>query len=291
MHSGLLHLRISDPVFGGEFPAIVQYPTPQPATGVAIGPFAWDATLDAPIAAGRFPVCVIAHGSGGSHLLYRTIATYLAGAGWIVVCPEAPRDNRNDRSLAHTDQALTNRCVHLTATLDVILADARLANWVDAKRVGLIGHSLGGAAALALAGGQPWSRAGSPIPVKADARFRAAVLLAPASDYYRAPGALAKAAIPLLVLAGEKDNITPARDIEAALRPLATASLKKFVVVPDAGHFSFLSPFPASLRRPDFPPGEDPPGFDREAFHRELPVTIERFLAEALDVTPGLTRG
>src|SRR5262245_14078146 len=113
MPSGLQHLAIPDPVFGGTFRAIVQYPTPQPAAGVTIGPFPWEATLDAPLAPGRFPLCVISHGAGGSHLLYRATATRLAGDGWIVVCPEAPRDNRNDSSLAYTDDAVTNRTIHL----------------------------------------------------------------------------------------------------------------------------------------------------------------------------------
>ena len=63
MHSGFQHLQVPDPVFGGTFPAIVQYPTPVPATGVTIGPFHWEATLDAPLAPGRFPVCLVSHGA------------------------------------------------------------------------------------------------------------------------------------------------------------------------------------------------------------------------------------
>lgn len=282
MNSGFLHLPIPDPVFGGTFPAVVQYPTRLPATGVDIGPFHWEATLDAPIAPGRFPVCLISHGAGGSHLLYRETATHLACAGWIVVCPEAPRDNRNDRSLAHTDASVTNRCRQLTQALDTLLGDARLAASADAARVGLVGHSLGGCAALALAGGQPWSRERQPIPVQSDPRFKAAVLLAPATGYYRGPGALDRVSIPLLVLAGEKDDITPADDIQQTLRPLLALPTAEFVVVQGAGHYSFLSPFPAALRRPDFAPALDPEGFDRTRFQRELPGIIETFLARAL---------
>lgn len=282
MNSGFAHLQISDPVFGGTFPAVIQYPTTEPAAGVAIGPFTWDATLDAPIAPGRFPVCVISHGAGGSHLLYRSIATHLARSGYVVACPEAPCDNRNDRSLSYTDEAVTNRCLQLSKTLDTLLADRRFGPAVSEGRTAIVGHSLGGCAALALAGGQPWSRNGTPIAVQPDPRFKVAVLMAPASAYYRGPRALEKIAIPMLVLAGEKDDVTPAADIQQTLQPLADAGTCELAVVKGAGHFSFLSPFPAALRSPDFPPGQDPEGFNREQFHAELPGIIESFLTRTL---------
>lgn len=282
MNSGLLHLQIPDPVFDGTFPAIVQYPTAVPPAGVTIGPFNWSATLDAPLAPGRFPVCLISHGAGGSHLLYRTIATQLARSGWIVACPEHPRDNRNDRSLAYTDASVSNRCPHLTATLDAVLGDARLGPSCDRQRIGLVGHSMGGCAALSLAGGQPWSRARTPIPVQPDPRFRAAVLMAPAIAYFLGPGALDRVSIPLLVLAGEKDELTPAKQAGEILRTLPASTTWELIVVSGAGHYSFLSPFPESMRRPDFPPGEDPAGFDRQKFHAELPGLVESFLARTL---------
>jgi predicted dienelactone hydrolase len=282
MNSGFLHLPVPDPIFGGTFPAVVQYPTTQPPAGVDLGPFHWDATVDAPIAPGRFPVCLISHGAGGSHLLYREIATHLACAGWIVACPEAPRDNRNDRSLAHSDAAVTNRCRHLTQVLDTLLAHDRLAASADARRVAMVGHSLGGCAALALAGGQPWSRNRTPIPVQPDPRFRAAVLMAPATGYFRGPGALEKVSGTFFVLTGELDDVTPSEDIRRDLQTLPTSVSSELVVIRGAGHYSFVSPFPAAMRRPDFPPSQDPEGFDRERFHTELPGIIESFLARAL---------
>lgn len=282
MNSGFAHLQIPDSVFGGTFPAIVQYPTTQPADGVTIGPFTWEATLDAAPAPGRFPVCVISHGAGGSHLLYRSIATHLARSGYLVICPEAPKDNRNDNSLSYTDEAVTNRCIHLAKTLDALLAHERFGTVADPQRTGIVGHSLGGCAALALAGGQPWSRNRTPIPVQPDPRFRAAVLMTPATAYYRGPGALEKVSGSFLVLTGEKDDVTPSEDIRQDLRTLPPTVSCELVVVRGAGHYSFVSPFPSFMRSPDFPPGEDPEGFNREQFHTELPGIIESFLAKSL---------
>ena len=109
MGSGIRQIAIRDPQSGSSFPAIVQYPSEASSTGTSIGPYHFNATLDAPIAPGRFPVCVISHGGGGSHLLYRSIAGYLARKGFIVVSPEHPGDNRNDGSLSNTDTAAANR--------------------------------------------------------------------------------------------------------------------------------------------------------------------------------------
>jgi len=50
------------------------------------------------------------------------------------------------------------------------------------------------------------------------------------------------------------------------------------LTVTGAGHFSFLSPFPESMRSGDFAPAQDPIGFDREQFHREIPDLILKFL-------------
>jgi predicted dienelactone hydrolase len=280
--AGLSHWQVPATDTLPSCPAIVLYPSTI-ATGTAnIGPYTFAATLDAPVAPGRHPLCVISHGGGGSHLLYRSIASHLAERGWVVVCPEHPFDNRNDRSRVNTDEAARDRPRHLVHTIDALLEHDAWGTHVDASRIGMAGHSMGGFAALALAGGQPWSMQRVPLDTVADARIGAAVLLAPAIEWFSTPGALDSVRIPLLTMVGEHDPVTPAERVQHVLRALPPTVPSTIEVVPGAGHFAFITPFPAEMRRPDFPPSVDPPGFDREAFHERLPSRIAQFLDETV---------
>jgi predicted dienelactone hydrolase len=279
MNSGIRHLKIRDSEGAAVFPAIVQYPTEKASDGTTIGPYHFSATLDAPIAEGQFPVCAISHGGGGSHLLYRSIATYLAANGFIVISLEHPHDNRNDRSETNTDLAAVNRPWHVSLALDAVLTDSFFSAAADASRICAIGHSMGGYTALVLAGAQAWSRSGKSISTRVDPRIQGAVLLAPATDWFLAPTSLDNVRIPLLVIAAELDHVTPPSQIQQVLTRVPKSTSVTFEVVPSAGHYSFLTPFPAKMCRADFPPSMDPQGFDRENFHRELPRKIHEFLA------------
>lgn len=287
MISGLSHLSVADARLGLTYPAVVQYPvadlsgdaaTMEGAAGVMCGPYRFAATLDAPVAPGRHPLAVISHGGGGSHLLYRSISTYLATHGWIVVCLEHPADNRNDRSLVNTDVAAERRARHASLAMDTVLAHQALGSHVDVARVAAVGHSMGGLTALTMAGGQPWSQARVPLAVQHDARIRAVVLLAPATDWFLGPDALAGVRVPVLAYVAEHDPVTPPARVRAVLSTLPAGTPCEVREIAGAGHFSFLTPFPEALRRPDFPPSQDPPGFDRDALHRTLPGEIGAFL-------------
>lgn len=224
---------------------------------------------------GSGPLVVFSHGSGSNVLLLRGLADAVVAAGYRVALVEHPGNKRGDDALANTPANLVNRPRHVRLVLDALGAD----------RAAIIGHSLGGYTALAIAGGKPLSlpeqTAGGtaePLAVEHDDRIVAAVLLAPALPWFMAPGALACVRIRVLALLGEHDTMAPPFFVQTLLAPLAHADVR---VVPGAGHFAFFWPLPPPLVAAKLPPALDPPGFDRAAYQPQLHADVLAFLQAA----------
>lgn len=258
------------------FPVLVQYPTHQPSSLTKFGLYTMDVCLDAKIIEGQFPLIIISHGNGGSPLLYRTISTYLAKNGYIVAMIEHYGNNRNNNVLENTTENLMARPKHVSLTIDFLLADHWFSESIAEEKIGIIGHSMGGYTALALAGGVPHTKNGIVIDVSSDSRIKAIVLLAPGTGWFM--NSLDKVTIPILMFTAEKDPITPKWNGEIVLNCVSEKSQITFREIENAGHFSFLSPFPATMKNANFLPSTDPVGFDREKFHEELPPEILNFL-------------
>ena len=280
---GYRQLTVHDPIQKAAMPVLVFYPTHVPPTGTTLGPYQFEVSPEAPPAAGNFPVVVISHGSGGTHILYRTIAMHLAAHGYVVAVPEHPGNNRLDNSLYGTVDNLMNRPRHIRLVLDAIAADATLGGVTNIDQAAVIGHSMGGYTALAVVGGKPWSKEGQPVEVETDARVRVIVLLAPATAWYQPPETLQDVAVPILMITGELDDITPQWHADLVLKRVPDRAQVEHRVVEKAGHYSFLSPFPPKLAAGGFPPTQDPEGFDRVAFHEALPEEIRQFLDRYLN--------
>ncbi|WP_375773144.1 alpha/beta fold hydrolase [Archangium gephyra] len=293
---GCRALDVADEVQGARVPVRILYPARAPERLEQFGPYPLAVATDAPVEGERLPLVVISHGTGGSPWTYRGMAVHLARAGFVVALPEHPGNNRSDNSLANTAVNLANRPRHVRLVLDAVFEDAQLGQRLSPGGVGVIGHSMGGYTALAVAGGRPSSFPNeSPdgqaraVPVLRDPRVRALVLLAPASPWFMAEGALAGVDLPILMRTAERDEHTPAFHADIISRGVPHPERIDHRVVPNAGHFSFQSPFPPAMTKPEFPPSQDPAGFDRVAYQPVLHAEILAFLRASLgsEARPG----
>ncbi|BCS31007.1 dienelactone hydrolase [Luteitalea sp. TBR-22] len=245
---------------------IACYPSIGDEQAIAFGPYTLDAVEQGVPTPGPWPVVVVSHGSGGSPLTHRGLARHLASAGWLVLLPTHPGNNRDDNSLANGTEILVQRPRDVSAVIDWAASPDGFARHAETRAVGVVGHSMGGYTALALAGGRPYTvardtpgMAAEPIPVDADPRVTCVVLLAPAAPWFIPEGSLSDVTVPVLPLTGALDAMTGSHgDIVNARLPATTPITSR--VVPGAGHFSFLTPFPAHMTNPAFPPSQDPPG-------------------------------
>jgi predicted dienelactone hydrolase len=271
------------------FPMLVMYPSSSPEQPERLGPYVVSVAMNGPIDVGRFPLVIISHGTGGSHLVYRTLGAHLARHGFVVAMPEHPRNNRNNNDLAGTAANLANRPRHVRLVIDWAFSRSAFGACLVPDAVAIVGHSMGGYTALATAGGLPTALASETpdqqphaVSVTPDDRVKALVLLAPAAVWFMGDGALQGVRVPILMMTAEKDEHTPEGHAEIIKRGVPDAALIDHRIVANAGHFSFLSPFPEAMTSPTFPPSQDPEGFDRARFHEEMNSEIEAFLRRVL---------
>lgn len=287
--AGCRTVEVLDKQSEDAIPLLVLYPSQSPQRIEKLGPYTLSVAMNAQIAAGTFPLIVISHGTGGSHLAYRNLAHHLARNGFVAVMLEHPRNNRNNNELAGTATILTNRPRHIRAVTDWAFSNDAFGQSLKPNVTAIVGHSLGGHTALAAAGGLPTAfphetpdRQSQQIDVIPDERVKALVLFAPAAAWFMAPGALSRVRIPILMFTAEKDPHTPAWHAEVVKKGVPDQALVEHRTVPNAGHFSFLSPFPEAMTNPAFPPSQDPEGFDRGQFHVEMNAQVLAFLNRVL---------
>lgn len=287
--AGFRSLSLVEPVDGVPMSVMVFYPTDAVEEQQRVGPFELSVARDAAPVAGRRRLVVLSHGNSGAPLLYRDLMAGLARSGFVVAAPEHPFNNRTDNTRSGTVANLSARPRHLRAVADWMFGDSPWAEHLAADGYAAIGHSIGGYTVLALAGGRPQSAPAespdgrsTPIDVAADERLRVLVLLAPALVWFRQPRSLSAVTQPLLMLFGEHDHVFPPGYADIVLtNTLADIGRPDRVfhqVVARAGHYSFMSPYPETMRQRSFPPSQDPPGFDREAFQPRLIAQVSDFL-------------
>lgn len=284
-------VQIPDAARTATIPTIIMYPTSAVETDEKLGPFTIKVARNAPATPKVRSLVLISHGTGGSPATHRELARHLASQGFVVGVPEHPGNNRNDNSREGTVELLRDRPRDLKTVTDWIFSQGRFASLFERQVVSVVGHSLGAYTGLAFAGGVPTSlphqhgdRIARVLSVDSDLRVKALVLLAPATPWFRARGALQHVRVPILMIASYHDEMAPYFVMCPIVQEgVADPSTVDCRMVEDANHFSFLSPWPETMRSPAILPSMDPPGFDRRAFLDKLYPEIASFLLRATE--------
>jgi len=155
--AGVREISVAAPERGRDLPVTVWYPAEAGGKPVLVGDNkafkGAPASMDAPFLQGRFPLVVMSHGSGGRIQGMSWLATELAKAGFVVAGPNHPGTTSGDSTPADTPK-LWERTHDLSAVIDMLTTDPQWSGVVDAGRIGIVGFSLGGAAAMEIAGAQ-----------------------------------------------------------------------------------------------------------------------------------------
>jgi predicted dienelactone hydrolase len=134
---------------------LVWYPSKGRGVPVSIGDdpvfVGVHAERDAKPSQGKHPVVILSHGAGGNAANLAWIASRMAEAGFIVFSPNHPGSTSRD-SRPETNILAWQRPQDVSALLDAIAASKGWSNTVDQDNVTVIGFSMGGYTALAMAG-------------------------------------------------------------------------------------------------------------------------------------------
>ncbi len=312
-------LDIAAPLRGAPLKASVWYPTPGQTYRAFIGDNAIfigaPAFMGAPYPAGKLPLVLISHGSGGNIDSLSWLANGLTAQGFIVAGVNHPGSTSGDssprRSVRHWERAQDVR-----ALLDGLLADPDLGPHIDTSHISALGFSLGGVTAMTLAGARPdrdafarycavpaegkkdclfFSKGGvafDQLPKAPfeqdlrDPRLSKVVAVDPALAKVYTPDSLKGITVPVEVVS-LGDPVWEAVEVGPTGGNFA-ARIPHFVheTIAPADHYSFLAlckPAAPELLKAEGedPICTDPAGADRAEVHRQVIARVGRFLAAA----------
>ncbi len=224
------------------------YPTTEKAREYTYGDRRGQVGMAAPeaaVAAGQFPLIVFSHGFGGSGQQTIFLTEELARAGYLVAAPNhadtglfmlasakaSPPEFEKPRTW--TDKKYLDRHADVRAVLAEALGGGSgkspFAGHVDAKAIGMAGHSLGGYTSLASAGAwESWL-----LP-----EVRAVLAMSPYAQPFLEGDRLARVKVPVMLQGGTAD-IPITAFLPAVYAKLTGA--KYFLVLKGENHFAWTN--------------------------------------------------
>ncbi len=204
------------------------------------------------------PVVLFAVGAGGDPERHLPLLSYLAESGFTVVAPHFQR--LPSPNPTEDDFLLRTRRLRLSLTAQPYLAAVPVLG---------IGHSIGAASLLGLAGGGLWLGPEQRVIITPEKRLGRLVLLTPPTRFFSVPGALDRVQTPILAWAGSLDHLTPPEQLQVLENARRDDLPIETRVTDGAGHFSFMD---------TPPPLSEEPLADREQFLEQLRREIRQFL-------------
>ncbi len=134
----------------------VWYPTTDTvkATDKFFSPFLRTPTVrNGKLPAGKMPIIMLSHGTGGGRLTLEWLASALAQSGFIVAAVDH-WGNTYDNKILIEFLKTWERPLDISFALTSLLNDMDFKNVIDPNRIGAAGFSFGGYTVIALAGGQ-----------------------------------------------------------------------------------------------------------------------------------------
>lgn len=147
--------------------------------------------IDRPVEPGSWPLVVLAHGLTGHPRSHEQHRRHLAGACFVVAAPAFPLTNADVEGSFLNAGDVQGQIDDVSFLIDAVLDDPEVGPSVDAERIGMVGHSLGGL-----------TTAGAAVAPDADTRIDAAIVMS-------AGFVEARDDVAVMVLHGDDDRIVP----------------------------------------------------------------------------------